>query len=227
MGVELRKSIAGMFAMALCCAAIADESTEKKKPTPPTVVDEWQLDKDFAKIDQQWASLESVLKNDDYFAIKSEDVSAWSCGQQAGHVALVLNLTADSIKNMLANPDQNADGEISGMGLQLLKGGIIPRGVGKAPDGTRPDDPNRKDLHKTLNEAKEKWAALAKQTEEIAACPARAEHQTGMLKTSDWVRLMAIHTAHHLKIVRDILADSQDPKTKYFGQELFQPIEGE
>ncbi len=209
----------GMLGTSSFAADVAEGSGEK--PTPPVIVDAWDLDQDIAKINQQWSSILAVLETKEYFLIQHDDVSAWSCGQQAGHLALVLSGTADSLDKLLANPDVNADGELSEMGKNLLESGVMERGFGKAPEPFKPGDTNRLDLKKTLLEAKSKWEALFGRKDEIANCKSRSEHPAGMLTASNWVRLMAIHNAHHLKIVRDVLRETDDTDSA-FGAELME-----
>ena len=210
----------GLFGwMAVAAVVAAANVTFAETSTPPTVVDAWDVKSDLAKIEQQFASIAAVLENEAYFTVRNDEVSGWSCGQQAGHLALALSGTADSIENLLANPDTNADGAISVMGVSVLESGVIPRGVGQAPEEINPGDTSREALLAALDDAKTKWAALAGKVDAIESCTGRAPHPTGMLKASDWVRLMSVHNAHHLKIVRDILAASGESATG-LGEEL-------
>jgi hypothetical protein len=104
-------------------------------------------------------------------------------------------------------------------GRRCLAGGGFPRGVAQAPDGLKPGETTAKALRATLKEARKKWKALEKKAEDIAACMGRSEHPLGMLPAKDWVRLAAVHNAHHLKIVRDILKAARDDAGE-FGAEL-------
>ena len=198
-----------VLAMVLCpmMSARADEDSDSKKGgLAPTVMDTWDLDKDFAKINQQWASVYEVLISDDYFAIQTDEVSAWSCGQQAGHIALVLDSIAEGIEKNLADPERNKDGRLSDFATPVFNSGVIPRGVGKAPESAKPKDTSRVELLGTLEGTHERWQAVEARKADLPGCPARFEHFAfGMLTSTDWVRFAAVHTAHHLKIIRDIL----------------------
>ena len=90
--------------LGLSGTSFGEHHEKDEKPTPPTKVDEWGLESDFEKIHQQWESMEAVLTDEKYFAIQNEDVSGWSCGKQAGHLALARGTIGDSIDNMLKNP---------------------------------------------------------------------------------------------------------------------------
>lgn len=187
-------------------------TTKQEGPTLPTELDEWDLEKDFAKIAQQWDALEEVLRSDEYFRVRVEDVSQWSCGLQAGHSVLVMNMIAKGIEEGLADPTRNAEETAVPMAKMILKSGIMPRGVGKAPGLVMPLSGDREHWLRMLGEARERWDAIAKKAGEVAESKAREKHPVfGFLTPAEWVRFAPIHTAHHLKIIRDILAAAGEP----------------
>ena len=103
--------------------------------SPVWTVVEWSLSDDFRKVAQQWNAIRRLLVDAEWFVRRDPAVSGWSCGEQAGHLALVINWIAD----------------------------------------------------------------------EIVACPARFAHfALGYMTSSEWVRFCALHSAHHLAVVRDI-----------------------
>ena len=212
--------LAVIFLGAFNVAEAMDNADSEGKPTPPVQVDQWDLEKDFAKINQQWASVFAVLENEKYFDIGSDDVSAWSCGQQAGHIALVMESIADGIQENLADPNRNAEGTLAAIAPSVLTGGVIPRGVGQAPEGVKPGGRGSEELLELLKSSRKKWQAIEARSAQLGDCPARFPHFAfGQLTSTDWVRFAAIHTAHHLKIIRDILKKS-GPEAKGFGGEL-------
>lgn len=158
-------------------------------------------------IAQQWDPLFALCDDDTLFRVKAEGVSAWDIGRHVGHVAIVVNLIAGAIENMLENPDEGAGLEPVEMGKQLLQVGAFPRGRGKAPDMLIPQgEPVAEDIKGLLQQAKEKWDVFPKKAEEITATPATFAHFVlGNFTSAQWVRFNALHTEHHFKIMRDIL----------------------
>lgn len=187
--------------------------------TPPTVVGEWDLDADFAKVFQQFDSIEAALTNEDYYNIKDEKVSKWGCGMQAGHSALVLQTIAREIGRNLEDPTRRQDEKPAQMMKMVFTKGIIPRGVGEAPLIVMPYNNRIEHWQKVYEDARLEWRALEMRKGEIRTCPARYKHFAfGALTSSDWVRFAGIHTAHHMKIIRDILIATGD--SGRFGSEL-------
>ena len=192
--------------------------------SPPTKVDAWDLADDFEKINQQWASIVEVLEHEDYYNIRSDGVSAWSCGEQAAHLAIVNTFIAENIEQNLAHPERDKDGEQIPIVQQVLKGGTIPRGAGKAPAELKPEGKTREDYLAMFKTARAAWGKMAEVKGQLPGCPARFKHFAfGQLTSVEWVRLSAIHNAHHLKIIRDILKAAG--KTDAYGKAIQAPIE--
>ena len=162
---------------------------------------------DLETIGSQWAPLLELCGDGALFQAKTDAVSAWSVGEQLEHTAIALNLIGDAITNMLANPDQDADHEANELGQAVLEGGAIPRGRGKAPDFLLPQGESvPANVNAELLQAKEKWDALSEKSEEIDACPATFAHfALGAFTPAQWARFTAVHTDHHIKIIRDVI----------------------
>lgn len=168
-------------------------------------VDPRNLGSDFAKIEQQWATLREILDDAALFQLRNTAVSGWSCGEQAGHAVLVAHSMARVIESNLAHPDRNVDGAWTEHTGAVLEAGRFPRGRAKTPEPFDPAGKSREDFARALEDAAAAWARLRARPDEVAACPARARHVVfGYLTSAEWVRSCAIHTAHHLAIVRDI-----------------------
>jgi len=194
-------------------SSMAESKTPKPSTTLPVKVDAWNPESDMAKIMQQWAYIEAVLSDKDYFANQNNDISAWTCGQQAGHLTLTLISFGDTVTELLDGPEQNVDGKVSDFGMSFLKTGVMPRGVGQAPAEVRPGATTRTELLEKLQDASNVWKTLSTRLDDIKKSKARIEHPAGMMSASDWLRLAAVHNAHHLKIVRDVLLANEKDAT--------------
>lgn len=173
--------------------------------TPSTVLDTWELHSDLAKIEQQWAPLFTILEDDGGFSERDPRISAWSAGEQAGHLAIVCIRISGIIRNHLANPEQDRDEEWSQYTRPIFESGIAPRGVAKAPPPVQPRDRTRRELLRILRMARTRWRKIIDRADRLSACPARTEHFIfGYLTSTDWVRFCAFHNAHHLRIIEDI-----------------------
>lgn len=168
---------------------------------------------DLEVISSQWDYLLELCADGELFDLQQDSVSAWSVGQQLAHVGIVVNLLASAIEGMLANPDQDAGLEPNEMGMAVLTGGEIPRGRGQAPDMLTPKGDETPDVvQAVLMAAKPKWEAFSGQVNEILNCTATFPHfALGNFTPAQWIRFNAIHTDHHLHIIRDIIELSGKP----------------
>lgn len=214
-GRRLRRvQLAVMLALGvigLVARASASE-TDAKPDTSPIQMSKMDFQSDLKKIDQQWAELEKHLQSEDHFKIRVQTVSLWSVGQQVGHVAKTIEFISSQLEAILANPTMNADLPAKPISGQLLTGGEIPRGRGKAPvQITYPLQPKLDDVKAELAKAKERWSKLAARSSELQKAPGKFVHfALGPMTCTDWVRFTAVHTAHHLKIINDILAKAAE-----------------
>lgn len=171
--------------------------------------DPWDLDKNLAKIEKQWDGLFALCNDPAVFAAQSGDVSAWSVAKQVHHVGIVMTGMSRALEGLLANPQQGVGlGPTHPMAIPMLEGGSIPRGMGKAPEPLLVEkEPAAEETRGLLTAAKAKWDALDGKRAEMRSTPATFQHfALGHFTAVQWARFMAVHTAHHLKIVRDILA---------------------
>ena len=173
--------------------------------TPVWQAGEWDLTASLDKIEQQWVAVRELIDDERLFAMRDESVSGWSCGEHAGHIALATKGTARFIEDNLKEPERNRDGEWTEYAAPVLQAGDFPRGGAKAPPQVDPVGRERDDFLRILRDAIRAWEVLRRQEQQLATCPARALHfGLGYLTSSEWVRFCAIHTAHHLAVVRDI-----------------------
>ena len=173
--------------------------------SPPWQMDAWDLAGDFTKVAQQWDAIRECLVDLPTFELGDASVSGWTCGEQAGHLALVTNGIASGIEANLADPKRDTDGEWTEPTEAILREGDFPRGIARSPEHVDPRGRPRQEFLAALNDAERRWSALREQAEQISACPGRFPHfALGYMTSSEWVRFCALHSAHHLAVVRDI-----------------------
>lgn len=176
-------------------------------PTPPWNVDAWDLAADLSKIEQQWGPIRAILQDPARFDLRHPPTSGWGCGEHAGHVAIAAAGIARGIERALAEPERDRDQGPHEGAAAVLRSGVFARGSAKAPERLDPSTRSREELAAMASGAAAAWAALRQRADALAACPARFPHFLfGHLTSAEWVRFCAIHTAHHLGLVRDIAA---------------------
>ncbi len=203
------------------CSVVVMASVANAADAPessPAKVDAFELGVDFAKLNQQFDAVAAVLKNEAYFNLKNEKVSKWSCGDQAGHIVLAAQMMRGGLQSNIDNPEQNVDGQPNPMGKSVMAAGDFPRGVAQAPEAIRPEGKSREDFIKLLESERKAWKDLEKMSDKLKELKSRAPHPAfGPLSSVEWVRFVAIHSGHHLALVRDILKESGNTE---FGKNL-------
>lgn len=152
--------------------------------------------------------VDSILRWSDsmLFAVVPE-VSAWSTGQQLYHIAEVNTVVGKSlIRLSQSEEDQDADRRASITGVSILATGFIPRGRGNTPARLQaPPDLSRSALQSAVTKSRSCLEDVETLLALLQSRKGRIQHPYfGYLRASQWVRFLNIHTAHHLKIVRDI-----------------------
>jgi len=135
---------------------------------------------------------------------RAERISRWTVGQQLEHLAIV-NLQVDQTMARALSEAPSAGRRLSVAGWAALGLGWIPRGVGKAPEASRPAGATPAELRAKVAAAAQAIAGWSGQLAAFAACATRRRHpKFGRLTPVEWIRFVEIHNHHHLKIVRDI-----------------------
>ncbi|GAA4269184.1 DUF1569 domain-containing protein [Hyunsoonleella aestuarii] len=132
---------------------------------------------------------------------RNSNISKSDVGWQLDHTLKVMN----AVSGVLIKTDPNKyKSDINFMRLILFPLGYIPRGKAKAPKIVQPPEViNTSDLNNQLQQAHqylEMLKPLPKKSHFI-------HHVFGMLSKKQTLRFLEIHTKHHLKIVKDILAN--------------------
>ncbi len=183
--------------------------------------DPWDLDNNLATIARQWDALIALCGDEAVFRAAAPTVSAWGVDKQVHHVGIVMTGMARAMEGMLANPQQGVGlGPTHPMAMPMLESGAIPRGMGKAPAPLLVEAaPAVSDTRGLLTSAKVKWESISVKRDQIRASRATYQHfALGHFTPLQWTRFMAVHTAHHLKIVRDILEATEN--TAPFGNDV-------
>jgi len=145
------------------------------------------------------ASLEAlgvVLAEPD---LRRESVSSWTPGEHLRHCGLAIAAVRRALETSSGAPPWTWR---SWIGALVLRRGRLPRGRARAPAETVPDLAAAEPLEAAL-------ARAATDLERIRALPADAwfrHFALGTLRRDRALRFLAVHTEHHLRIVREILA---------------------
>jgi hypothetical protein len=173
--------------------------------TPAWEVGAWDLGADLDKIAQQWDFVRAVLEDPELFDLRDAEISGWSCGEHAGHIAMVTHWIAAGIEENLRNPTRDQTGEWGEPTAWILEEGGFPRGVAESPPEVNTLGRPREDFTPILPTAVEAWRSIADKSASLPSCPARFPHfALGYMTSTEWVRFCALHTAHHLAVVRDL-----------------------
>ena len=177
-------------------------------------VDFLNADRNLAAIARQWPALLALCDSDALFEANATSVSGWGIAQQVHHVGLEMDLIVGEIENMRVHPERGAGlAPTHPFAMTVLEQGGFPRGSGKAPeDVVPPATPPRGETRALIESAKSKWDAVAANAKPLTRNPATHPHPIlGPFTCVHWFRFIPIHTAHHLKIARDILTASGLP----------------
>ena len=168
---------------------------------------------------------------------KSVRVSDWSPAQHLHHVAVINQRIADQLLKgdhgapgaaVKAQPRNSricvrfwpgdgdgAPGAAAGRpnvaGYLVLLMGRLPRGRGRSPDAFRPPDTvDREALVRRIDGNRRLIDELADQLGTLRQSDWRSRHPVlGYFDASEWLRFARIHTAHHHRIIRDIMAENR------------------
>lgn len=130
---------------------------------------------------------------------KSPLISQANVGWHIEHSLLVIHAVLDSLRR---SDPALYKWKFSMPRIFVYSFGTIPRGRGKAPAIVQPNgtcEPAK--LYEAIKTAKEKWEGLDK----LPANSFFKHPYFGHLNVKPTRRFLAIHTEHHLKIIREII----------------------
>ncbi len=156
------------------------------------------LQREIRRIEQQFDELLAAAARPD---VRIERVSAWSVGQHLDHMLKVDR----SVARCFETPETGPCPPLSRIGWLILTTGWIPRGRGRAPTTVAPEPAPPAELTVQVRSVSDLVAETLTSEERLADPRPIARHPLfGGLSAARWVRFLAVHHHHHLKIVRDI-----------------------
>jgi hypothetical protein len=138
-------------------------------------------------------------------AARAPAVSGWSVAEQLEHLLLVDRGVLKALGHILDDPRPMPKAGINFEGRLVLLAGFIPRGRAQTPAANRPTAEPEAAVRAGIPEIERGLRALAPRLGELERSGGRARHpRFAGLGGRQWVRFLAVHHHHHLKIVRDI-----------------------
>lgn len=128
--------------------------------------------------------------------------SGWSIAAHLDHSLKVTRVIAASIGGGKAIEGPG----ISMLGRAVLLLGYIPRGKAKSPEALVGMSCGRDELRELRRTTGAELAALAAPFQESGSKLLVRHPRFGLLTAKEGLRFAEVHTAHHLKIAREILA---------------------
>lgn len=166
--------------------------------------------RDLARFVEALERAVELAEDPDAFAARAPEVSDWSVGRHLEHVLLANRGMVDWLSRVAQGeevpPPDDPEGGPTVAGRLALLFGRIPRGRGRAPDGTVPEGRAREEVAAGLAEVLERARRLADGIGAIRRADARMTHPAlGTLDAAQWLRFAHVHQDHHERIVRDVL----------------------
>ena len=136
-----------------------------------------------------------------------EAVSRWSPAQHLHHILISNGMMLKGVRLIHAGRGPvTRDGGPNRAGLVVLQRERFPRGKAEAPDRVRPADrPDRDALTTSLARSRAGLADLEPLLPSLADRDGRLPHPyLGDLNAAEWLRIVRVHSQHHLQIIREI-----------------------
>ena len=147
-------------------------------------------------------------------AARAPAVSGWSVAEQLEHLVLVDRAVLKSVRRMLDDPHRQPAQQaqpappapgINLLGRIVLGTGFMPRGRARTMAPYQPGAAPAAAAGAGIPEIEREMRELAPRLGELEASSGRSRHLVfGGLGGRQWLRFVAVHHHHHLKIVRDI-----------------------
>lgn len=136
--------------------------------------------------------------------LRVDSVSLWSVRQQVDHSLKVLALGLRIFDDQ--HPPPPLPRGINLLGRVLLAFGWLPRGRGRSPKSVLPAETATEDIAAEIRRLRSAYSAPALAEHPIFGDPTPVVPHPyfGGLTAAQGIRMLAAHTWHHQKIVRDI-----------------------
>ncbi len=142
-------------------------------------------------------------------------VSKWSVADHLSHIARSTEAMAGALEAACDSAEAGWSARPSLVGRAVLLTGWIPRGVGRAPRYVEPQAGSPSELVRQLGASRLAVTRLESRLPELARARGRTRHFAfGALTPLQWLRVIAIHTHHHLKIIRAIQRNDRTPRSR-------------
>lgn len=166
-------------------------------------------ERSLARLDALVARVEELVQLAEPVLFRAHPaISGWTLAQHLFHVSLANEL---SLKNALALADRRGAlirpcGALAPEAADVLRRGRIPRGVAQAPRFVRPPPNLTCAALRDFAAASRRALELVRpRVSELASAPGCIPHQIlGDLDACGWLRFARLHTAHHLRILREL-----------------------
>jgi len=141
----------------------------------------------------------ALARNQDPAVDAVTPVSGWSVLDHVEHLALA---DEASLHQLEAALERDSGPPIRLAGRAVLLTGWIPRGVGKAPEPSRPASSGREAVVTRFEAVRHRVEELSGKLGQIGSGRGRASHPVfGGLSAAQWLRFLTIHHHHHRKII--------------------------
>lgn len=138
-------------------------------------------------------------------AARAAAVSGWSVAEQLEHLVLVDRAVLKGIGRILDDPQPPAGPDINLLGRVVLGTGFMPRGRARTTLAYNPAAMLQEALHAAILDVDRGLREMAPRLGGLERAGGRSRHpRFGGLGGRQWLRFLAVHHHHHLKIVRDI-----------------------
>lgn len=153
----------------------------------------------------QLDELVALANEPELAALRTDEVSSWSVGEQLEHLMLSDRMILDGFETLLNSTVTSAGGRPTAIGRFILLVGYIPRGRGRAPKGVVPGTLSPTEIASGFGVIKDRFEKLDSRLGEVEASRATHRHPLlGHFNPGQWLKFVKIHHHHHAKIIRDI-----------------------
>lgn len=160
----------------------------------------------YRELAQTSASVVATSRRSDAELTRSDpEISGWTAAEHLEHLGRSDLLTYDRLDEIFADPVRGEPVHPSLAGRLVLSLGWIPRGRGQSPDPVRPTTADVETARELTSRAQLRLESYGGHLEAFVDCPTGLRHPYfGVLDPPSWLRFLAVHHRHHLKIVRDL-----------------------